>query len=85
MSDDIEIKARYFWKYHEMEILEDIKEYVSGTYNGHYTGTKHEYRNVQTIDLMAAQELASAFCQANVLKYGSRYGYAPLLSSRLDP
>ena len=61
-------------KYHENEILEDIKEYVSSTYNGHYTGTKHEYRNVQTLDLMASRDLASTFCQANILKYGSRYG-----------
>ena len=29
-------------KYHEKEILKDIEDYVSGTYNGHYTGTKHE-------------------------------------------
>ena len=41
-------------KYHENEILKDVEEYVSRTYNGHYTGTKHEYRNVQTIDLMAS-------------------------------
>jgi len=61
-------------KYHEKEILKEIEEYVSGTYNGHYTGTKHEYRNVQTIDLMASRDLASDFCQANILKYGSRYG-----------
>ena len=61
-------------KYHEDEIIQDIKDYVSGTYNGHYTGTKHEYRNVQTIDLMASRDLASDFCQANILKYGSRYG-----------
>ena len=61
-------------KYHENEILEDIKAYVSGTYNGHYTGNKHEFRNVQTIDLMASRDLASDFCQANILKYGSRYG-----------
>ena len=62
------------YKYHEDEILKDIKEYVSSTYNGHYTGTKHEFRNVQTLDLMASRDLASAFCQANILKYGSRYG-----------
>ena len=61
-------------KYHEKEILKDIEDYVSGTYNGHYTGTKHEYRNVQTLDLMASRDLASDFCQANILKYGSRYG-----------
>ena len=65
--------AHYF-KYHEKEILKDIEEYVSSTYQGHYTGKSHEYRNVQTIDLMASKELAAAFCQANILKYGSRYG-----------
>ena len=65
--------AHYF-KYHEKEILKDIEEYVSGTYQGHYTGNSHEFRNVQTLDLMAAKELASGFCQANILKYGSRYG-----------
>ena len=61
-------------KYHEDEILKDIKDYVSGTYNGQYTGTKHEYRNVLTLDLMASRDLASSFCQSNILKYGSRYG-----------
>ena len=62
------------YKYHEDEILADIKNYVSSTYNGHYTGNKFEFRNVQTIDLMASRDLASHFCQANILKYGSRYG-----------
>ena len=65
--------AHYF-KYHEEEILKDIQEYVSRTYQGHYTGTKHQFRKVQTIDLMAARDIAPQFCQANILKYGSRYG-----------
>ena len=62
------------FKYHEDEILKDIQEYVSRTYQGHYTGSKHEFRKVQTIDLMAARDIAPHFCQANILKYGSRYG-----------
>ena len=62
------------YKYHEAEIIQEIEDYVSSTYNGHYTGTKHEFRNVQTIDLMASRDLASDFCQSNILKYGSRYG-----------
>ena len=77
-GDGIEITEEkpmaHYFKYHEEEILKDIQEYVSGTYQGHYTGKSHEYRNVQTIDLMASKELAAAFCQANILKYGSRYG-----------
>ena len=69
-----ETKRNHQYKYHETEIMDDIEEYVSSTYNGHYTGKEHEFRNVQTIDLMAARDIASEFCQANVLKYGSRYG-----------
>ena len=70
---DKEMAAHYF-KYHEEEILKDIEEYVSATYRGHYTGTSHEYRKVQTLDLLAARDIASGFCQANIIKYGSRYG-----------
>ena len=71
---DYEPKSAHYYKYHEEEILKDIEEYVSGTYQGHYTGNSHEFRKVQTIDLMASKDLASGFCQANILKYGSRYG-----------
>ena len=70
----IEKEMAHYFKYHEKEILKDIEEYVSGTYKGHYTGNSHEYRNVQTLDLMASKDLASGFCQANILKYESRYG-----------
>ena len=71
---DYKPQHAHFYKYHEEEILKDIEEYVSGTYQGHYTGNSHEFRKVQTIDLMASKDLAAAFCQANILKYGSRYG-----------
>jgi hypothetical protein len=73
VTEEKPMTAHYF-KYHEQEILKDIEEYVSRTYQGHYTGNSYEFRNVQTLDLMAAKELASGFCQANILKYGSRYG-----------
>ena len=35
---DYEPKRAHYYKYHEEEILKDIEEYVSGTYQGHYTG-----------------------------------------------
>ena len=44
------------------------------TYGSHYCGHDVEYKDIQTIDLMAAKELAAGFCQANIIKYGSRYG-----------
>jgi len=64
----------HLWKYNEDKILKDVEDYVTSTYKSHYCGHQQEYQGVQTIDLMAAKELASDFCQANILKYGSRYG-----------
>lgn len=64
----------HLWKYNEDKILKDIEDYVTSTYRSHYCGHQQEFQGVQTIDLMAAKELASDFCQANILKYGSRYG-----------
>ena len=67
-------QKNHLWKYNEDKILKDIQDYVTSTYGSHYCGHQQEYQGVQTIDLMAAKELASDFCQANIIKYGSRYG-----------
>ena len=64
----------HLWKYNEDKILKDIQDYVTSTYHGHYCGDESGYADIQTIDLMAAKKLAAGFCQANILKYGSRYG-----------
>jgi hypothetical protein len=64
----------HLWKYNEDKILKDIQDYVTSTYHGHYCGDSAGYADIQTIDLMAAKKLAAGFCQANILKYGSRYG-----------
>ena len=64
----------HLWKYNEDKILKDIRDYVTSTYHGHYCGDSVGYSDIQTIDLMAAKKLAAGFCQANILKYGSRYG-----------
>ena len=66
--DFYEPKRAHYYKYHEEEILKDIEEYVSLTYQGHYTGTKHEFRNVQTIDLMASRDLAPSFLSSKYFK-----------------
>ena len=67
-------KTNHLWKYNEDKILKDVEDYVSTTYRGHYCGDSDGYADIQTIDLMAAKRLAAGFCQANILKYGSRYG-----------
>ena len=64
----------HLWKYNEDKILKEVNEYVTSTYHGHYCGDQDGYADIQTIDLMAAKKLAAGFCQANILKYGSRYG-----------
>ena len=64
----------HLWKYNEDKILKDVEDYVTSTYHGHYCGDQDGYADIQTIDLMAAKKLAAGFCQANILKYGSRYG-----------
>jgi hypothetical protein len=70
MSD----KTNHLWKYNEDKILKDVEDYVTSTYGSHYCGHNEGYNDIQTIDLMAAKDLAVGFCQANILKYGSRYG-----------
>ena len=67
-------KVNHLWKYNEDKILKEIEEYVTSTYGSHYCGHNEEYKDIQTIDLMASKDLARDFCQANILKYGSRYG-----------
>ena len=71
---DMTETTNHLWKYNEDKILKDIQDYVTGTYKSHYCGQEANYKDIQTIDLMAAKELAANFCQANILKYGSRYG-----------
>jgi hypothetical protein len=66
--------TNHLWKYNEDKILKDIQDYVTSTYGSHYCGHNQDYKDIQTIDLMAAKDLAQHFCQANILKYGSRYG-----------
>ena len=67
-------KTNHLWKYNEDKILKDIQDYVTSTYGSHYCGHNEDYKDIQTIDLMAAKDLATGFCQSNILKYGSRYG-----------
>ena len=55
-------------KYREKEILDEISEYISNTYRGHYSSG-----GVQTLDLIDSVGDAEAFCRSNILKYASRY------------
>ena len=55
-------------KYNEKEILQEVSDYITQTYRGHYSAG-----NVQTLDLIDSVGDAEAFCRSNILKYASRY------------
>ena len=57
-------------KYGEDKCIADLKDYVSSTYQGHYT---NDNSDVQTLDLIHSVGDAESFCRSNALKYLSRY------------
>jgi len=59
-----------FRKYQEDKSMKDLSDYVSSTYQGHYT---NENSDVQTLDLIHSVGDAESFCRSNALKYLSRY------------
>ena len=58
------------WKYNEEELLQELRDYISGTYGQHYSAGND---SIQTLDLIEACGDAEAFCRSNILKYASRY------------
>tara|TARA_B100000212_G_scaffold93408_1_gene68634 strand:- start:1390 stop:1668 length:279 start_codon:yes stop_codon:yes gene_type:complete len=55
-------------KYNEEKILGEVKDYISSTYQQHYSND-----GFQTLDLIEACGDGEAFCRSNILKYASRY------------
>ena len=55
-------------KYNEEALLQELRDYIAGTYSQHYATDK-----IQTLDLIDACGDAEAFCRSNILKYASRY------------
>jgi len=60
-----------YWKYEEDVILREIRDYLSGTYNSHYTSQQNK---TQTLDLIESIGDGEAFCRSNAIKYLSRFG-----------
>lgn len=58
------------YKYSEEEILKELSDYISATYNQHYSAGDEK---IQTLDLIEACGDGEAFCRSNILKYASRY------------
>ncbi len=62
--------AMHNWKYNEEELLKELGDYISQTYNQHYSAGEQK---IQTLDLIESVGDAEAFCRSNILKYASRY------------
>ena len=66
---DIAINSMTF-KYDEDALLQELRDYITGTYGQHYSAGND---SIQTLDLIEACGDAEAFCRSNILKYASRY------------
>jgi len=58
------------YKYSEDRILKELSDYISTTYNQHYSAGDDK---IQTLDLIEACGDGESFCRSNILKYASRY------------
>ena len=58
------------YKYSEDTILKELTDYISSTYNQHYSAGDDK---IQTLDLIEACGDGESFCRSNILKYASRY------------
>lgn len=60
-----------FWKYEENKTLKEIEQYLSSTYQSHYTSQESK---TQTLDLIESIGDGEPFCRSNAIKYLSRFG-----------
>lgn len=58
------------FKYNEDALLQELRDYITGTYTQHYSAGND---SIQTLDLIESCGDAEAFCRSNILKYASRY------------
>ena len=70
MTDTIPNSPATPFKYNEEEIVEELLDYIRGTYRQHYSAGDDK---IQTLDLIEACGDGEAFCRSNILKYASRY------------
>jgi hypothetical protein len=70
MTDTIPNSPATPFKYNEEEIVEELLEYIRGTYRQHYSAGDDK---IQTLDLIEACGDGEPFCRSNILKYASRY------------
>lgn len=69
-SSRIEPSTNNRQKYSEDVIIKELKDYITRTYDQHYSAGDDK---IQTLDLIEACGDGEAFCRSNILKYASRY------------
>ena len=57
------------YKYNEEELIEQLREYVDGTYDQHYSRNKF-----QATEFIIDSGHGMGFCIGNIMKYAQRYG-----------
>ena len=57
------------YKFSEDKYLQELKEYIDSTYQGHYSTNKF-----QSTEVIIARGHGTGFCMGNVDKYANRYG-----------
>ncbi len=57
------------YKYSEDKILEELKSYIDGTYDQHYSQNKF-----QATEFIMDSGHGKGFCIGNIMKYSKRYG-----------
>ena len=57
------------YKYSEDKILDELKKYIDGTYNAHYSHNKF-----QATEFIMDSGHGEGFCIGNILKSSHRYG-----------
>ena len=55
--------------FNEDKALQEIKEYIDGTYSQHYAQNKY-----QSTDFIVDSGHGEGFCVGNIIKYAQRYG-----------
>ena len=62
--------GQLMFKYNEDTLLGELRDYITSTYQQHYSAGNDA---IQTLDLIEACGDAESFCRSNILKYASRY------------
>ena len=69
MKSDEDRAGKLLFQYDEDKILEEVKEYIAGTYSEHYGD-----QNIQIQDVFDQMGISEAFTKGAAIKYLFRFG-----------